>query len=538
MRKLLYILLTGLITVSCNDFLDVAPDTRTQLDSYDKIRSLLVTGYPTANYSLLCELSSDNAFDNQYPINGISLNVGAFNRMDTEIYEWQDVKSATDAEDTPYQVWEAFYHSVAVANHALEAINDLRRRGSSDNYNPLRGEALLLRAYSHFILVNIFSKAYIDSDSSALDLGIPYITEPIDYVGAVADRVSVAEVYNLIQKDIEEGLPLIDDNIYSQPKYHFTNAAANAFASQFYLYKREYEKAIACADAVLGTGDPTAMLRNWATATNLNPETESYAYISIDEAANLLIIPTYSVFFRRFMNSRYAWNLYARAGVDDIGPTWSNRPPFFQGWLWTYDQSYGAFNAKALEFFEYTDKVAGVGYAHCVRVEFTTDDCLLNRAEAKAMLGRLNEALTDLQYWNASHKSTTPLTASLILSFYTTSKPYFVFPFHLSDLSKTITVSAAIKPYIDCCLHFRRLERLHEGHRWFDLKRYGIDVTHYAGKNGNKLVLKYNDEHRAIQIPADVVQAGIEPNPRINTANDATISPFEYIENNFEENEK
>lgn len=39
------------------------------------------------------------------------------------------------------------------------------------------GEALICRAYAHFMLVNIFSMQYNEKTSST-DLGVPYITEP------------------------------------------------------------------------------------------------------------------------------------------------------------------------------------------------------------------------------------------------------------------------------------------------------------------------------------------------------------------------
>ena len=46
-------------------------------------------------------------------------------------------------------------------------------------------------------------------------------------------RGTVAEVYQNIAADLEEGLPLIDDNIYSRVKYHFNKKAAYAFAARF-----------------------------------------------------------------------------------------------------------------------------------------------------------------------------------------------------------------------------------------------------------------------------------------------------------------
>jgi hypothetical protein len=65
-------------------------------------------------------------------------------------------------------------------------------------------------------------------------------------------------------------------------------------------------------------------------------------------------------------------------------------------------------------------------------------------------------------------------------------------------------------------LHFRRLETIHEGLRWFDIKRYGIEVRHKQGMEAEK-ILKWDDPRRAIQIPASVIEAGMTPNISLNT---------------------
>lgn len=49
--------------VSCDKFLDVMPDNRTELDTQEKIRSLLVSAYPETDYLLVSEFSSDNVDD-------------------------------------------------------------------------------------------------------------------------------------------------------------------------------------------------------------------------------------------------------------------------------------------------------------------------------------------------------------------------------------------------------------------------------------------------------------------------------------------
>jgi hypothetical protein len=521
--KYILILFVGLFSFACNDFLDELPDNRTMLDTPDKIRELMATSYPKGNYSLVAEFSADNMIDNQAP--PISLPGAAFDRMDTEVFEWSDVRSADDI-DSPYHLWEQYYQAIASANHALEAIEKLKNEGSTENMDPQKGEALILRAYSHFMLVNIFAKTYKNPTASANDLGITYMKKPETKVGVDYERNSVAEVYEFIAEDIEEGIPLIDDKIYAVPKYHFNLKAAHAFASQFYLYKRDYPKVIEHANVVLGTGNPSSLLRDWQT-THINLESEANAYISAESPANLLILPTYSAYMRRFHKSRYGWNGSARSGIDGSGPTWSSRPPFLQAW--SSDQNYGAFPAKAYELFEFTDKVAGIGYAHIVRTEFTTDDVLLNRAEAKIMRNDTVGAIQDLQYWNVSHKGTRELTKKAITDFYTENRTNFVFPFHTTELSPDFVVTPAQKPFIDCVLHFRRMERYFEGHRWFDIKRYGIEITHTVGKTGTQLVLTYDDDRRAIQIPSDVIGAGLMPNPRRTTQTPSSDMGFVRI---------
>ena len=61
---------------------------------------------------------------------------------------------------------------------------------------------------------------------------------------------------------------------------------------------------------------------------------------------------------------------------------------------------------------------------------------------------------------------------------------------------------------------------LHEGLRWLDIKRFGITVyRRYMKDDGSIEVtdqMDANDARRAIQIPSDVISAGMEPNPRNN----------------------
>jgi hypothetical protein len=548
MNKIKYALLSvvaGLTFVSCDSFLDHAPDNRVEFNSPSQISELLVSAYSEANYSMLCELSSDNFVDNNSPDDQNNyFNLATNNRWDEEVFAWEDIVSAGDNQDSPSFIWNGYYYAIAVANNALEVIKKHEDEGRSSEVSMQKGEALLCRAYNHFILVNLFSKAYRNDELSTQDIGIPYVTEPevttfVDY-----DRTNVANVYKLIQQDLEEGLPLIKDN-YNVPKYHFNTKAANAFAARFYLFKRDYAKVIEHASAVLGS-DPNAMMRNWDAET---PTAEAIGqwYSNATSNNNLLLVPTGS-WFSRIFGSRFSCNREAsKATIYGEGPTWDmyNFHPCYKGRLfYRGQQEYGLYFIKCYEFFEYTDKIAGIGYGHIVRSEFTAEETLLCRAEAYLFQGRTDLAVADLKVMDDSRKviednetqkkiPSADLTEALIRSFYTKSaNEIFRNKIHSSEISPDFIVTDNQKPILDCILHYRRLETIFDGYRWFDIKRHGIEITHKIGKTTTD-VLKWDDPRRAFQLPPEVIVAGLSSNTREldhnTTMNDVHKANVSYI---------
>ena len=91
---------------SCNDWLDVMPDNRAEVDTVEKAEKLLVSAYPENAYINLAEMSSDNVDHfGSSPYN---------ERIHLQIYNWEEV-TETDNED-PKQVWGALYGAITNAN--------------------------------------------------------------------------------------------------------------------------------------------------------------------------------------------------------------------------------------------------------------------------------------------------------------------------------------------------------------------------------------------------------------------------------------
>lgn len=561
----------GLATLSsCSDFLDKSPDTRVYLQTVEQLRQLMVDGYSSTSYACVGELSSDNVIDNNSPSDaGVRYNRPSYAAADDQLYKWEAVTMGQD-NDTPTGAWEGCYGAIAVCNAVLEKVNEFETTGQTyngpltqeekDKLSAIKGEALVSRAWHHFILANLFCMPYAGPELSKAQQGIPYVTAPETTVKPHYERGTLANVYECIENDLKAGLPLINDGLYEVPKYHFNKAAANAFAARFYLYKREYEKVVEYATASFKGNDPATMLNDIWSNSSFYYISDIGRYNTSMQRPNVwMCFTTYTTFWRRFVSSgRYACNREAkRATVQGPGPSWEScryqntrtkesfaMMPCFNGYCGTAGgQEYGTyFGGNSFEQFEYTDKIAGIGYCHGIRAEFTTEQTLLDRAEAYLFLNDIPNALADLWVWNEEHRNNvsgddrmTELTAEQIVSFYTKAEEKYVRnlnrekdlgiyysdsiyygiakPIHIDEIcpSTKYSVSAEMIPYLQCVQHFRRIETIHTGQRWFDIKRLGLEVTHKFGAS-KVFKLVSGDPRYAIEVPASAISAGFEPN--------------------------
>jgi len=526
-KNLAYIVLVLVLGLTSCNFLDKNPDNRTEIDTKKKVRLLLVNAYNAANYGPLCEFSSDNIIDNNTPDAYGHINTKQpFNQGYNQIFAWEDV-TAFSSQDSPYWIWDYCYKNIAVANQALSAILELEKQG--EDLSAEKGEALLCRAYNHFILVNIFAQAYKDAEQSKSDVGIHYMTEAETEVKPAYERNSVAEVYDLIEKDLLEGLPLVSEDYYSVPKYHFNVKAAHAFAARFYLFKRDYDQVIAHANKVLGTtaSEAASVMFDAANCKDKgNIELELYAWTDVASPSNLLILSTYSFALYGYTSTscRYTFNRAPRDyTVNGAGPCWDSSFPGAS--IWRFDANFGGFFSKLYEPFEYTDKVAGIGFPHSLRREFTTGETLLCRSEAEIMKGDIAAAVADMDVWAKGYLCTKDLTDARITSFFKKGKNVQHTPvLHNEDMCPTWKISDAQMPYIWCVLHLRRIETLHDGMRFFDIKRYGIEIKHEIGYPVETKHLVWNDDRRAIQLPQEAILGGQKPNERVIVGDNNAVS--------------
>ena len=516
------------ILASCSDQLDTLPDNRTTLDTPKKIAGLLVTAYPDRTPTLFNEWMSDNT-----DYMGAQNSQG--NRGGDQYFFWQE--QTEGGNDSPEMVWMLYYEGVYKANEALAAIED-QGGPKNDILRNSKGEALLIRAYDHFILANEFCRPY-NGKTSTKDAGLYYATGIADFSAAAeqSNRGTVADVYAKIAADIEAGIPLLNDT-YEVPKYHFNKQAAYAFATRFYLYYEKWEKAKEYADKLLGS-NPAASLRDYRVlqAMPLSKSDQAVkiaeAYCSASADCNLLVQTSVSnagmALAPWLISKRYTLTNYlAETELFQSNNIWGTSSNLiWKPFTVNQGESNFALLMKLPREFEVVNTTTGTGFLHTLNVDFTMDEALLNRAEAEIMLGQNDAACADMTIWMKNFFNTNVTLTPTSVQTYFKTVPYAyadaakMVPSFKKHISPRFTIDAegsVQESLLQCLLNFRRIETVHQGMRWMDIRRYNIEIPRrLIGANGrpskNLDWLEKDDPRQVVQIPQSIREAGVAGNP-------------------------
>jgi tetratricopeptide (TPR) repeat protein len=488
------ILLTGLILFlsGCSDFLDEVPDNRVSLDNLEKASQLLTNAYSDASYAF-----TDWMTDNVAYTRGVSLRTSHI-----EAYTWADETTDATEQDTPTFFWNSTYNAIAHANEVIAVIDqfDIRTEEDEAMKSAVRSEALLTRAYAHFMMVNLFAKHY-DKQRSNSDPGIPYVDVPETVFLKTYKRNTVQEVYDRIEEDMLLGLDLVDDSFFANSgKYHFNKNAALAFASRFYLFKGEYDKCIEYSNMLLGA-DPAAFVRDLTGDQFLNASSSidgySQLYTSPDLPSNLLLMRKISLVQRPDFAHGPTTVLYRDLFSANPFPSTSDErenPALVKG-------ENGVFPLRYQSLFQRSSLNSNVGTPYHIHIAFRGEEVLLNRMESLVEQNRINEAIQDLQVLIDRRYSgpSIPLTIELIREAFGVADNPFVSDKFVMDIYVQLE---------------RRKEFIVQGLRWFDIKRFELEVEHNQ-VDGSIIKLDENDRRKVLQIPASAIEVGeLEPNPR------------------------
>jgi hypothetical protein len=341
------------------------------------------------------------------------------------------------------------------------------------------------------MLVNLFAEHYNEDDAED-DPGVPYVTEPETEFLKKYTRNTVEEVYDKVEDDMLAGLELVSSAFYANSgKYHFSRNAGLALASRFYLFKGDFEKCSDYSSMMLGA-NPEVFIKDIGGLLEETVNNDDFIreYTSPAAQSNLLVIRQVSNFpvtvgywpSPNFIQGLYGSNPF---GANDIR-TSNEYPIFLRGSGWGL--------AKYEFLFERTSLTSNVGLYYTIMPVLRGEEVLLNRAEAYVYQNKITLAVADLQkFINLRYDRDITLTTAMLRNYYGGSS------------------AQALVQYI---LDERQKEFMHEGLRWFDLKRYDLEVQHVL-ENGSVIQLDDVDDRKVLQIPQAAIDVGgLEPNPR------------------------
>ena len=381
-------------------FEDKTTANAAMVDIYSKIRDTgILTGYPSGICSQLGLYTDELKY---YGVSG----TGPANYYNNTLL-------ATDPQIAV--LWNSSYTQIYSANAVIEGVEKAKSLPIDDK-RQLTGEALFIRALIHFYLLNIYGP-------------IPYITTTDYKSNSTAVRIPETVVYDLIQKDLEQSVDLLDNEYNGSNRVRPNKGTAQALLARVYLYSEKWEEASNTASAVLNQTD----LYVWPASLDLEFKKESKATIwqlmSNPEGAN-----TYQGNVFIFIQGPPP----AVAVTENLVNAFSNDDLRKTKWLKAVSNGTSTWY-HPYKYKEKSNTATSLEYS----IVFRMAEQYLIRAEARAHTGDLIGAKEDLNKTR-----------------------------NLAGLANT----AATTPneIINAVQAERRLEFFTEfGHRFFDLKRFG-----------------------------------------------------------------
>jgi starch-binding outer membrane protein, SusD/RagB family len=445
-------LIFAILTISCQNLLEVNP--RVSLDT--SIALSTQDGIIAAMTSVYSNLKTINLYGRDLLVITECLGDDArvINRAGGRF-----VNEAQNVINTHLLGWARYYIAINEVNLILKALPN--STFTSTQKAGFEGEMKFLRALLYFNLSRIYAydpKVIISQTNKG---GVPLLLDGVDDPSQISypARASVEDVYTQIYKDLTDALakaPLIGG------PNRATKAAANALFSRVALYNQDYENAIKYATDALAGGIGRFVGNNEYVAawrSNSNPE-------SIFEI--LFQTRQESLGINDALQSAYS----SIASVSQASALAASRPsplPVANGWgavvptlaflnlhaptdvrRSLYQDGLNRSGVIVQECTKFLGK-SGVVYMDNVPV-IRVSELYLIRSEAYSRLTNPNvtNALADLNQIRV-RAGLAPFVA---------------------------TTSTAILTELELQ---RRLELAFEGHRWFDLKRWGRDVIKSTG---------------------------------------------------------
>jgi hypothetical protein len=376
--------------------------------------------------------------------------------------QWAPNKNATSSYNVGF--WRTYYQFILNANLILEGLE----KNFADSPDPLakyvKGEALCIRAWAHFNLVQLYAQRFEATGNNSQD-GVPY-RESSESVPMA--RHSVAEVYTKIHADLNNAIALLADyDPYDVT--HYSQAVAYGLKARITLAQQNYpaaaEAAVTAINAAEASGaklmTPEQLMNGFADITSKTKEAMYAAKTLNDQTVYFYSFYAYMGWNFNSSSNRTGIKCISSTTYDLMSPTDLRR----QWWDPSGTAAVPAsdYNRRPYQHRKFTARSTAdpVGDVAFMRLS----EMYLTAAEAYARSG--NDDLAK-QYLNRFVAERDP------------------------EYTGSSNTGAALAEEV---MNHRRIELWGEGFRWFDLKRLHLDI-HRTGSNYNIVFAGFLDKDK------------------------------------------
>ena len=436
-KSILMVILATLTMSACDNFLDITPTGKVIAETGDEYRALLTYEYKYFTKDrYMTTLRTDEMLMDKVKTSSTDLDAYL------DLWRWKDDNPSPT---TSYFSWRSYYHSVYIANYIIQNQKKIKE-ATAQEISQLVGEAYMMRAYCHFLLVNLYAEPYTHCTPSQTR-GVPMLLEPD--VNAIPGSSSVETVYNQILSDLDKAEQYLNVEEWELGKnYRFNTTSAQALRARTYLYMGRWSDALEASKEVLSVYDELEDMNNSTTLPNSYKSKESI------------------VALERFSSNLYtAVDMPASEFISLYRSGDQRRTKYFKR---VTSSTYSLLKGRSDEF----------------SCSFRTAEFYLTAAEAAARLGHTTDAINYL----------TPLmTKRLNASAYQTT----------TALIGTMTEEELIQEILD----ERARELAFEGHRWYDLRRTSQPALTRVYDGTTYMLLP---EQYTMRFPSEAVEANPE----------------------------
>ena len=435
-KNIIFLLLTAVALTSCDNFLDITPTGKVIAKTGEEYRALLTYEYKYFSKDrYMTTLRTDEIVMNTKTS---STDLDAY----VDLWRWKDDNPAPT---TSYFTWRNYYHAIYIANYIMGHQHEISNATAAE-VSQLMGEAYMMRAYAHFLLVNLYAEPYTHCNP-ATTRGVPMLLEAD--INAIPGSSSVDAIYLQVLKDLDEAEKYMKVDTWEiGENYRFNTVSIQALRARTYLYMGRWSDALEAAKAIMEAKPELEDLNTSKTLPN--------SYLSVESIVAL---------------EKFSSNLFT--AIDQPDP---NLIALYRTGDLRRTKYY-----KRVSSSTYSLLKGGDDEFSC---SFRVAEAYLIAAESAARLGNLADAVDYLKPLMEKRLNADAYQTTL-------------------DLITPMTQDELIAEVLD----ERARELAFEGHRWYDLRRT-TQPTLTRVYNGEIFTL--TPEKYTMRFPTEAVEANPE----------------------------